>query len=311
MPYSSYPRIVNPDYSPPQDIMSYQEPFDKDYLADSYTTSPDYSLSTFFDTDSFFDRPLANGETSAQGFPSRPSPNFFNPTLSAAGVANSAAQQPSIQATVPTSFGQLPQYPPNFSFDPTAINPAEQATFSPATYASSRTPSLCGDAQPQAASPVDSPRNIKRESPSSPTSPVEDTTPKRPQRKRGRPRLDRTHSDERSFGSSSSAKCQRTGRLPHNQVERKYREGLNSELERLRRAVPTLPQSDEGGVMGQPKPSKAMVLAGAIEYIRKIEKERDELKEENSRLRSRRNTEPELKSWKTGNSSLDDFLMDP
>lgn len=63
--------------------------------------------------------------------------------------------------------------------------------------------------------------------------------------------------------------------------------------------------------MGQPKPSKAMVLAGAIEYIRKIEKERDELKEENSRLRSRRNTEPELKSWKTGNSSLDDFLMDP
>src|SRR3712207_8387256 len=45
-----------------------------------------------------------------------------------------------------------------------------------------------------------------------------------------------------------------TGRLPHNQVERKYREGLNAELERLRRAVPTLPQSDEAGAMGQPKP---------------------------------------------------------
>ena len=36
--------------------------------------------------------------------------------------------------------------------------------------------------------------------------------------------------------------------------------------------------------MGQPKPSKAMVLAGAIEYIRKIERERDELLEENLRL---------------------------
>lgn len=36
--------------------------------------------------------------------------------------------------------------------------------------------------------------------------------------------------------------------------------------------------------MGQPKPSKAMVLAGAIEYIRKIERERDALLEENERL---------------------------
>ncbi|KAF2675958.1 hypothetical protein K458DRAFT_253115, partial [Lentithecium fluviatile CBS 122367] len=69
-------------------------------------------------------------------------------------------------------------------------------------------------------------------------------------------------------------------RLPHNQVERKYRENLNAELERLRRAIPTLPQNAavDGGAMGQPKPSKAMVLAGAIEYIKAIERERDELR---------------------------------
>jgi hypothetical protein len=73
--------------------------------------------------------------------------------------------------------------------------------------------------------------------------------------------------------------------MPHNQVERKYREGLNSELERLRRAVPTLLQSVEGEVMGQPKPSKAIVLASAIDYIKKTEKERDMYREEGGRLR--------------------------
>lgn len=36
--------------------------------------------------------------------------------------------------------------------------------------------------------------------------------------------------------------------------------------------------------MRQPKLSKAMVLAGAIDYIKKIEKERDMYREENERL---------------------------
>lgn len=91
-------------------------------------------------------------------------------------------------------------------------------------------------------------------------------------------------------------------------MERKYREGLNLELERLRKAVPTLPQSDEGGVMGQPKPSKAMVLSSAIEYIRKIEKERDDLREENDRLKT---GQAEPKAWRAGEESLEEFLMDP
>jgi hypothetical protein len=48
--------------------------------------------------------------------------------------------------------------------------------------------------------------------------------------------------------------------------------------------VPTSPQSDEGALMGQLKPSKAMVLAGAIVYIRQVKKERDELRGEVERL---------------------------
>jgi hypothetical protein len=68
------------------------------------------------------------------------------------------------------------------------------------------------------------------------------------------------------------------------QVERKYREGLNSDLERLRRAIPTLLQSREGAVMGQPKLRKVMVLLCAVAYIAKIEHERDRLREGNKQL---------------------------
>jgi acyl-coenzyme A synthetase/AMP-(fatty) acid ligase len=73
--------------------------------------------------------------------------------------------------------------------------------------------------------------------------------------------------------------------VPHNQVERKYREGLNSEIEKLRRAVPTLPQSNDSGVIGQPKPSKAIVVSAAVDYIRRTEKERDTLREEIKRTK--------------------------
>jgi small-conductance mechanosensitive channel len=57
------------------------------------------------------------------------------------------------------------------------------------------------------------------------------------------------------------------------------------ELERLRQAVSTLPQSGEGDAIGQPKPSKAVVIAAAVDYIKRIEKERDALQEENERIK--------------------------
>ncbi|KAF1993494.1 hypothetical protein P154DRAFT_527265 [Amniculicola lignicola CBS 123094] len=118
--------------------------------------------------------------------------------------------------------------------------------------------------------------------PAEPTFPIDEPAQICPPRKRGRPRMGRKLSSTPSVPSvSSSCKPQlRAMRQPHNQVERKYREGLNSDLERLRRAVPMLIQSNECMLIGQPKPSKAMVLAGAIEYIKDIERERDELREE-------------------------------
>jgi hypothetical protein len=72
--------------------------------------------------------------------------------------------------------------------------------------------------------------------------------------------------------------------MPHTEVERKYREKLNMELERLRRAVPILPQSDAADVTGAAKPSKGMVLAVAIDYIKELERERDAAVEEVERL---------------------------
>jgi hypothetical protein len=130
--------------------------------------------------------------------------------------------------------------------------------------------------------------------------------PKRVQRKRGRPRLNRSGTDDcptntninnnninnnnanNSADSTATTKSRATRRLPHNQVERKYREGLNSELERLRRAVPTLPQREGGDLNSPPKPSKATVLASAIDYIKFIEAERERLTEENKQLREGR-----------------------
>ncbi|CAO2650939.1 Nn.00g092360.m01.CDS01 [Neocucurbitaria sp. VM-36] len=310
MNYSAYPRIADYNYSPPQDIMSYQDQFDRSYIGNAYTTSPTYSSNTFFDSDPFFDRPLTSVEMQS-GFPPK-SQGFSNPTLPATGISTTNGTQVFRQPFNPASLGSLEQYPSGFSLNPTSLESNKSAYFSPETQNSSRTPSLCGDAPQQAQSPSLSPHLLKRESPSSPTSISEESTPKRPQRKRGRPRLDRSNTDTQSPASSSStAKCQRSGRLPHNQVERKYREGLNSELERLRKAVPTLPQSDEAGVMGQPKPSKAMVLSSAIEYIRRIENERDTLREENDRLKMAQGSSGEPKSWRTGEDSLEEFLMDP
>lgn len=84
-------------------------------------------------------------------------------------------------------------------------------------------------------------------------------------------------------------------RLPHNQVERKYRESLNTQLESLRRVVPALQQNrappcDSADIEDLPapsKPSKAVVLASATAYIKQVEKERKQLVDENATLRTR------------------------
>jgi hypothetical protein len=58
-------------------------------------------------------------------------------------------------------------------------------------------------------------------------------------------------------------------------VERKYRHGLNAGIERLRCAVPPLLHGKDDATPIQARPSKLTVLAGAIEYIKNLEQERD------------------------------------
>ena len=103
-----------------------------------------------------------------------------------------------------------------------------------------------------------------------------------PKRKRGRPCLNRSDS-----GSAKPRRLRVCKRQPHNEVERKYREGINAELERLRMAVPTLPRYDSE-VNDSPRPSKGVILASAIDYIHKMEVERDRLLGENKMLKSSR-----------------------
>lgn len=139
--------------------------------------------------------------------------------------------------------------------------------------------------------------SLKRSAPSSPTMGDIPPASKRMLRNRPHGQLQGQKIDMTS-ASPPSSRISKT-RQPHNQVEKKYREGLNNELERLRRAVRTLPQprnrscstSEEdddsyGGYSAAvPKPSKAAVLAGAVEYIKYLESEHERLANENEQLR--------------------------
>ncbi|RMZ74403.1 hypothetical protein GMOD_00003435 [Pyrenophora seminiperda CCB06] len=280
--------------------MPYSNYFDNPYLSQVFDPAPDYSLNPFFDSDSFFEQPITPAEmasTVTSKSLTRDAP------LPVTGTSTNSSQQMA-QTFNPIQFGPFDQSPSTFSIHHTRSHASEPTCFSPTTTRS-RTSSFCDDA-PQQASPSLSPHMLNRESPSSPASGCESSTPKRPTRKRGRPKMDRRSTDSQLV-TSPSVKSQRTKRLPHNQVERKYREGLNSELERLRNAVPILRQRDEPGGTAQPKPSKAMILASAIEYIQSIEKENGSLKEENERLRCQPRGGIE-RNWGRRDRSLDEFF---
>lgn len=94
--------------------------------------------------------------------------------------------------------------------------------------------------------------------------------------------------------SAEDGKPKSRRRLPHNQVERKYRESLNTQLESLRRVVPALQQNqracDGADIEDLPtpsKPSKAVILASATAYIKQQEKDKKNLQDENQMLRTR------------------------
>lgn len=99
---------------------------------------------------------------------------------------------------------------------------------------------------------------------------------------------------EDSPQAPSEDKAKPRRRLPHNQVERKYRESLNTQLESLRRVVPSLQQNQRGcdgadieDLPTPSKPSKAVILASATAYIKSMEKDKKTLHDENQLLKTR------------------------
>jgi len=96
-------------------------------------------------------------------------------------------------------------------------------------------------------------------------------------RKRGRPRLIRDPEDAKRPRPDRPSR-----RQPHNEIERKYREGLNTEMEKLRDAIPRLPQ----GPIGQnQKATKAMVLKTAVEEIERLNSDYEKVSGENEKIK--------------------------
>jgi len=115
-----------------------------------------------------------------------------------------------------------------------------------------------------------------------PEMPNSDREPSPPggKKKRGRPKSEILQVEDRKENKEFERP-----RLPHNEVERKYRESLNLGFEKLRATVPTLPKYDSGAASVAQKQSKAAVLGAAIEYIKYLEGENERLVEENKRLK--------------------------
>lgn len=80
------------------------------------------------------------------------------------------------------------------------------------------------------------------------------------------------------------------GRVPHNLVERRYRDNLNNQIEALRMTLPSLRDAqpctpaDLEDVSSPRMPSKAVIISTAATYIRDIENERTRLLAANTAL---------------------------
>jgi hypothetical protein len=266
--FASYGIAPDAVFSPPDE--DYFHPVAVDIndpdLNEADTRSSITSTHGFFDYDSYFTLPFTSMESEGMF----PGDTPFNST---------------IQATFPPSNpppSSTSQSTPLSQLEPPTTDIWSGASVSPQQQHHHRTPSTNNayPEQPQPSSSATPSRHppLKRE-------PTDEEAPT--PNKRGRPRRSKTSTSAGTSTTSASSATPR--RLPHNQVERKYRENLNAELERLRRAIPTLSPRNNGtsdaNSSHQPKPSKSMILAGAIEYIEQIEKERDEYRAECERLK--------------------------
>ncbi|KJY02301.1 hypothetical protein TI39_contig67g00002 [Zymoseptoria brevis] len=81
-------------------------------------------------------------------------------------------------------------------------------------------------------------------------------------------------------------------RIPHTIIERRYRDNLNTSIETLRLCLPTLKDAYitspdvEDSALPPRLPSKAIIIATAAGYIKELEGERDEVREEMEGLRN-------------------------
>lgn len=113
---------------------------------------------------------------------------------------------------------------------------------------------------------------------------------------RQRKHLSKRASSEESSSSPPSVipVVKHSRRQPHNEIEKKYRESINTHLEALKNSIPAFQQPNNQCMQGKgdiedlaaaPKPSKSIILASAVAHIRKIEKERRQLEQERNLLR--------------------------
>ncbi|CAN9400952.1 unnamed protein product [Alternaria alternata] len=109
----------------------------------------------------------------------------------------------------------------------------------------------------------------------------ESTTSPTDDRQRMKSETTEDNSTKASPQDADDEKPKSRRRLPHNQVERKYRESLNTQLDSLKRVVPSLQQNnracDGADIEDLPtpsKPSKAVILASATAYIKQMEKDK-------------------------------------
>ncbi|KAF2281449.1 uncharacterized protein EI97DRAFT_454643 [Westerdykella ornata] len=217
-----------------------------------------------------------------------------------------------------------------FSSPASAAAALSALDYPPRTRAISRTPSLCGDGPSLLIKPEPSSPQSPQLSPSPgffPSKSQQMTTPshclssslptmptpttripssslsspslKPVHRTRGRPRTSSMPQHSTTKTKSLTSPTGSPGAITktpstHKDVERKYRRGINNDLERLRRAIPSLrslesPESSDAKevLQGQQvptvamaKPTKSQVLAAAVEYIRRLEGERNGLRRE-------------------------------
>lgn len=111
------------------------------------------------------------------------------------------------------------------------------------------------------------------------------------------------HNQGRRSSVQSSQQSSRT-RVPHNLVERRYRDNLNNQIEYLRLTLPSLrdahpppAEAEDAMAMGPRMPSKAVIISTAATYIKDLETERERLLDATKALQEQVSSLQKLVRW--------------